>query len=354
MLPPLIADRVAGALWGMFIADALAMPSHWFYGGRPQVEAIFKGPIDGYMAPPLHLSGSIMALSATGGAGRGSGDGDIIGSVINHGKKQYWARGSEYHYHCTLQAGENTLEAQIARLAMRSMARGGFDFDRMQQEYVNFMTTPGSHNDAYASSYHRMFFANRQRGVALRGCADNDGHNVDAIDGLILPLPVILGTLFMERQASIDIAKESVRVTRKSTAVASYIEDMVDMLRAVIEGQTAHNAAQDAAVRRYGRKLEETAPDPVVACYISQNFPSMLHFAVKYDDFRSCLLANANAGGENVHRGILLGALMGAASGASGIPADLKTGLKHASSLRAEIASFLDWLGTQAVITSDL
>eukprot|EP00964_Phaeocystis_antarctica_P164937 scaffold144008_cov69-Phaeocystis_antarctica.AAC.2 len=26
-----LADRVAGALWGMLIADALAMPVHWFY-----------------------------------------------------------------------------------------------------------------------------------------------------------------------------------------------------------------------------------------------------------------------------------------------------------------------------------
>ena len=24
-----LADRVAGALWGMLIADALAMPVHW-------------------------------------------------------------------------------------------------------------------------------------------------------------------------------------------------------------------------------------------------------------------------------------------------------------------------------------
>ena len=34
MLSPVVADRITGALWGMFIADALAMPSHWFYGGN--------------------------------------------------------------------------------------------------------------------------------------------------------------------------------------------------------------------------------------------------------------------------------------------------------------------------------
>ena len=47
---------------------------------------------------------------------------------------------------------------------------------RMQQEYVDFMTTPGSHNDAYASSYHRMFPRARvsQKGAFLSRYAGND------------------------------------------------------------------------------------------------------------------------------------------------------------------------------------
>ena len=90
--------------------------------------------------------------------------------MINHGKKRYWERGAGHHYHVTLEAGENTLEGEMARLSMRHMTLGGFDLDRFQEEYVAFMTAPGSHNDAYASTYHRMFFANRQRGLPLRDC----------------------------------------------------------------------------------------------------------------------------------------------------------------------------------------
>lgn len=51
-----------------------------------------------------------MNLSSTGGGGRGNDKGEIIGSVINHGKKKYWGRGLNFHYHIGLQAGENTLE----------------------------------------------------------------------------------------------------------------------------------------------------------------------------------------------------------------------------------------------------
>jgi hypothetical protein len=59
------------------------------------------------VAPPL-----VSPQSNTGGAGRGSYKGDIIGDVIFHGKKEYWAPGQDYHYHATLEAGDNTLEGK--------------------------------------------------------------------------------------------------------------------------------------------------------------------------------------------------------------------------------------------------
>ncbi len=77
------------------------------------------GLITGYVKPLDKFEGSIMNLSNTGGAGRGSDKGDIVGSVILHGKKQYWGRGQNNHYHLGLLAGENTLEAQLARLLTR-------------------------------------------------------------------------------------------------------------------------------------------------------------------------------------------------------------------------------------------
>jgi len=66
-----------------------------------------------------------------------------------------------------------------------------------------------------------------------------------------------------------------------------------------------------------------------------------LHFLGKYKDFREGVLANANAGGENVHRGLVLGALLGAQAGAKQIPAELKSGLKHSPALEQEINAFV-------------
>ena len=59
-----------------------------------------------------------------------------------------------------------------------------------------FMTTPDTHNDTYAATAHRMFFANWVKkgrpteGPKLRELADNDGHNTDSVDGLINVLPL--------------------------------------------------------------------------------------------------------------------------------------------------------------------
>ena len=54
------------------------------------------------------------------------------------------------------------------------------------------MTTPGTHNDSYASTCHRMFFANLVAGKDPSECPDNDHHNVDSMDALTLTIPVIV------------------------------------------------------------------------------------------------------------------------------------------------------------------
>ena len=53
------------------------------------------------------------------------------------------------------------------------------------------------------------------------------------------------------------------------------------------------------------------------ACYISDAWPSVLYFAYRYaEDGKKALTANANVGGDNVHRGFVLGTLLGLIEGA--------------------------------------
>ena len=69
--------------------------------------------------------------------------------------------------------------------------------------------------------------------------------------------------------------------------------------------------------------------------------PALLHFAYKYaDNPEQALLASANAGGENVARNSLLGALLGAAHGRSKWPESLLNGLHNAKPITEEITAF--------------
>jgi hypothetical protein len=84
------------------------------------------------------------------------------------------------------------------------------------------MTTPGSHNDAYASTCHRMFFANMvHRKLPPVDCPDNDKHNVDTIDGLVLPSITALAMAARDAssQQQMEAAARTVAVTRNSPMV---------------------------------------------------------------------------------------------------------------------------------------
>jgi len=262
-------DRIGGALWGLFIGDALSMPSHWYYGGASQVQRDYGGPIKGYVQPKKELAGSIMNKSSTGGGGRGADSGEIIGKVINHGKKDYWTARGSYHYHCTLAKGENTLEATLTRLVCKSIVESGgrFSADDLRSRYVTFMQTPGSHNDCYASTCHRMFFANLVQGKQPEACPDNDNHNVDTIDGIIMAVPVMLAGWRAPIQDTQSEAAKCTAVTRNSNVLPKYAGCFAEMLMDVVAGTPIRNVLQGPAGRGFERDIA-SAPsrsDPIVA-----------------------------------------------------------------------------------------
>lgn len=61
-----------------------------------------------------------MNLSNTGGGGRGSDKGEIVGSVILHGKKEFWKKGGNFHYHHGMKPGNNQKFPSRSRLWMIS------------------------------------------------------------------------------------------------------------------------------------------------------------------------------------------------------------------------------------------
>lgn len=374
--PKALQAVVTAALWSFFAGDALSSPTHWFYGGSRQVQQYYGAAgITGYTQPVYELAGSILNKSNLSGGGRSTttsakgGDKDtIIGHVINHGKQDLWSPSRSIHYHATLAAGENTLEVQLARVLMKSLAAHGgtFHANHFRDAYVSFMTTPNSHNDTYASTCHRMFFANwHYKKLPAERCPDNDRHNVDTVDGLVLPTVTALavaGRMDGTIEQAMAQAAATVAVTRNSALLQQYASEwgalvFASVRAAAAAGSDNHKAPVSETVKRSATQMAQKlglrqprvqGQDEITACYLDSAVPAMLDFMVKYQDrpVWDSLLVNANTGGENVHRGSCLGAVLGASVAAP--EPRLVEGLYQHEQIQDEIRALVEAVGLAA------
>ena len=350
-----VAERMRGALWGLFVGDALAMPVHWYY----DVAALQRefGTIRDYQDPGAEHPNSIMPLASTGQAGRGTQEGEVVGGVILKGKKHLWGR-PHMHYHHGLRAGDNTLNLLCVRVLIRSMNTAGrHDPVAFLSDYVDFMTAPDSHRDAYAESYHRAFFANYARGVPPDLCAGAEGHDTASIGGLVALPPVILaarGTPDREAAAllaQLRLTHRSARLERYALALGEILSGLLDEARPQVRPLTCAIAARlgfpaAAAIEQAeaGRlsDLDVIGGRLSPACYIDQSFPAVLYLAGRYaNDLEAALIANTAVGGDNCHRGAVLGAILGAALGFQAIPRRWIKGLTARTELEEEIETFV-------------
>ena len=351
-----------------------------------------------------------MNLSSTGGGGRGSDQGDVVGGVILHGKKKFWLSGGSYHYHHGMSPGENTLDALVGSILMTTCGpRGGgggggegtrenplvVDDSAFLDKYITFFTTPGTHNDVYAATAHRMFFSNYSQGKDKFVCADNDGHNTDAIDGLINVVPLamskVLGLLAQQdveetlnatpndnntsleslqlwktpQATTTDAEKREIyrviNLIRQSKQLPAYGFHFYGLLVRVLLGQDIREAVTQTCQEMSPSHLSQlkrslsSNDDPMTACYVSSSFPVLLHFAFKYgvNDLQTVLLKSANAGGENVNRGTCLGGLMGGVFGFSSIvegSGELVEGLVRRREIEGELRELFErYLGKEGV-----
>lgn len=328
---PIQQARAISSLKAQFIGDSLAMPAHWFYRIY-DIEQAFNGGIIGFNPAPKHHPSSLMSLHSTQAGGRRNTQTnqqpDIVGDVILKGKRAFWEQPYQ-HYHKGLSAGENTLNAHCNRLVMRCLNnnKGHYDPQRFLDDYIGFMTAdPAQHPDTYAESYHRAFFANYAKGIAPEKCAGKT-HDTASIGGLVTLAPLF----FAERQQGISIeqvladSQTHLALTHPDESLAKIAGHYIHLLERLWQRDSEDSGRQallDTAQLtgiKLAQLIEKNLDDRQVigqifspACYISDSWPAVLYLAYKYaEDPQAGLLANANLGGDNAHRGILLGSLLG-------------------------------------------
>ena len=320
---PLDSDRDSGlnALRGALVADAVAMPVHWYYD-RDKLDRDY-GPITGYAAPKSPHADSILWRSSYTPL---NDKGDILRE-----QAQYWGKRG-IHYHQFLEAGENTLNFQLA-LALAELVRRNRDYnpERWLDEYVAFMLTPGKHRDTYVEEYHRHFFTNLASGRKPINCGVKDVH----IGGLAM-VPALVAALGPRHPDLRRIVRVHVGLTHKDDEVLLAADALTRMLVRVAAGDDLREAILEqgsdwisaAKLRDWDKQPDRTVVGRMLssACYIPDAFPAALFLAWRHaGDFKAGVTANAAVGGDNCHRGAVVGALLGAGGG---IPTELVAGLK--------------------------
>lgn len=301
-----MTDRLP-ALNGALIADALAMPVHWYYD-RIALKRDY-GLVDRYIAPRNPHPDSILH--------RSSYKPEFPVADILHDQAQYWGQRG-VHYHQQLEAGENTLNLQLSRALYKQVhSAGRYDAKAWLHLYVDCMRLPGWHRDTYVEEYHRAFFTNLARGKQLEDCGAADVH----IGGLA-SVPALFGGLNSGGEEFVGIVRRHVSLTHRCPEVLEAAMAFARILLAIETGSGLREAIfQHASGWAGEKKFSKWSKDPdemvvgqhlSTACYIQDAFPAALYLAWKYaDDFSSGIIANTHCGGDNCHRGAVIGALLG-------------------------------------------
>jgi ADP-ribosyl-[dinitrogen reductase] hydrolase len=330
----------SAAFLGALVADAVAMPVHWYYDTAaldrdyPQLAASVA---DGsYLAPRNPHPGSILWRSQWTPP---SPQFDILRE-----QAEYWGRHG-IHYHQFIAAGENTLNFRLAaELFALVVSDRGYDAEKWLERYVTLMLEPGWHHDTYVEEYHRHFFTNLAAGRKPINCGVRDIH----IGGLV-PVPALVATLGPRHPDLREIVRLHVGLTHKDSDVLAAADALVRILAAALPGPEAEPrpateaaAALREAILDHGRdwisaaKLaawEKLSDRQLVggtlssACYIDDAFPAALALAYRHaGDFTAGVVANARCGGDNCHRGAVVGSLLACSAP---IPQPLLAGLQR-------------------------
>ena len=180
----------------------------------------------------------------------------------------------------------------------------------------------------------------------MSNCGISDLH----IGGLSL-VPALLAGLEAIGQTDEKHLLESTRLLVKATHnhpnTLGAARDLTRIIISLRKGTGIRNTLSDlqlSEVPLSSLKKWDNLPDRQVvgkilstACYLPESFTASLYLAYKYaDDFTLAVLANAKTGGDNCHRGVVVGSVLGMQSG---VPPKWLRDLKSLEGLSCESSS---------------
>jgi len=140
-----------GALWGIFIGDALAQPIHWYYSLDILKE--HYGEIMDYVSPRSDVTHPD-SWKYYQNVKVDEEPFDIFQDL-----KEYYNMPLANNYHQLLKKGENTLNVKVVEQLFSSiLSSNQYDQGDFLNRYFKLILEKGSHNDTYLDMSHRFFF----------------------------------------------------------------------------------------------------------------------------------------------------------------------------------------------------
>ena len=306
--------RIERAMLGALVADAASMPVHWYYDTNA-LDRDYPN-LSSYQAPKNVHPDSILWRSKYVPRNKLA---DIL-----HDQAQYWGQRG-VHYHQFLHAGENTLNFTLGIELFRFIqSTRSYMPESWLKTYIDCMRKPNWHRDTYIEEYHRSFFDRLAQGITPDKCGIEDIR----IGGLT-PVVFLLAGLstLSDRSPELDLSlvTSHLALTHHGQAISKAARVFVRLLYAIATGMSLRDAIELHGSYFVSRGALDTwsqledrdvvGRHLTTACYLPESFTASLHLAWKYhEDFTAGILANARCGGDNAHRGAVVGALLGVAN----------------------------------------
>jgi ADP-ribosylglycohydrolase len=295
------SDKLAGLLYGSFIADALALGAHWIYD-QEELRRDF-GRVTHFLDP------------------------------------------REDSYHPSKKRGQQTHYGDQALTLMESIKlRGRFDVSGFAQDWSRMW-------DGYSDYFDqatKQTLKHLNAGTPAKEAASKSNELGGA--ARIAPLLALMSGDSVE--CAVAAARAQTALTHGSHIAGDAAEFLTRIVFALLAGAELRASIEQAAgatydeldVRAMLQRVEATrslelaaaAKSLGLACPAPQALPTLLMLLDRCgDDFESALIENTNAGGDNAARGLALGMVLGAMHGKSRIPERWLRGLRTARRLDA-------------------
>jgi ADP-ribosylglycohydrolase len=276
-------DKIYGALWGSFCADAYALGSHWEYNTKNIEDANLNW--EGYNNPLTNYHGNKQA-----------------GDFTHYGDQELW-------------------------LLRHISEKSSFDLTAFGRLWLDEMQT----YTGYMDHSTKETLDNIKKGTDWTACG-SESTDFNAI-GRAVPLLLILNDK-PENLKKAFMAQTA--LTHNSGSVLEAASFFADLAVSLLEGRELHSALNTISAN-YSKTIQDWIEQGLQsstkkktslvikkfgqACDINHGFPGVIHLITKYtDNYRLAMEENAKSGGDSAARGMTVGMLLGIINGKESIP----------------------------------